>query len=531
MTRWAMVADLERCVGCQTCTAACKHANATSPAVQWRKVLDIESGSFPEVSRTFVPVGCQHCDEPPCLDVCPTTATRQRPGGIVTIDYDICIGCAYCAVACPYGARFKVDAPRFAYGAVATQNESERLDLDRYGVAQKCSFCVERIDAGLANGLTPGVDTSATPACANACIATALHFGDLDDPDSNVSRLLREQKHFRMHEELGTGPGFYYLYGAADETPEPPTAPVRASSETRAKGVAPVLQTYWDWRAAGNFMGGGVGSALFAWVALASLAGASLPWLGLAALAFVAGGLFLVWLEIGRPWRFANVVLNPWTSWMTREALIAGAFFPLALAGLWFASPLLMSLAGLIGLGFLYCQGRILTAARGIPAWRATFVTSLIVTTGLAEGTGLFLAAAAWIPPAGGMVGAVTAAFLVLLAARAWLWRAYRAALAAEAPTRTLDVLADFDPWFLGIGLVLPIAILSLGILIGNAAPFLALAGLAGFAAGWALKFTLITRAAYTQGFALAHTPARGSGKAGPPVKPGWSFEAQGGDA
>ena len=84
MTRWAMVADLERCVGCQTCTAACRHANATSPAVQWRKVLDIEAGTYPNVSRIFVPVGCQHCADPPCMHVCPTTATRQRADGIVT---------------------------------------------------------------------------------------------------------------------------------------------------------------------------------------------------------------------------------------------------------------------------------------------------------------------------------------------------------------------------------------------------------------------------------------------------------------
>jgi phenylacetyl-CoA:acceptor oxidoreductase subunit 1 len=114
MTRYAMVADLDRCVGCQTCTAACRHANATAPAVQWRKVLDIEHGVYPSVSRTFVPVGCQHCEDPPCMHVCPTTATRKRSDGIVTIDYDLCIGCAYCDVACPYQARFKVSAPRHA---------------------------------------------------------------------------------------------------------------------------------------------------------------------------------------------------------------------------------------------------------------------------------------------------------------------------------------------------------------------------------------------------------------------------------
>ena len=197
MTRWVMLADLERCVGCQTCTAACKHTNATSPAVQWRKVLDIEAGSYPTVSRTYVPVGCQHCEDPPCMHVCPSTATRKRPDGIVTIDYDICIGCAYCDVACPYQARFKVDAADFAYGeGRQMQHEAEREDLARLGVSQKCTFCSDRVDFGLQNGLIPGVDPRATPACANACIADALHFGDIDDPSSNVSMLLQQHEAF-----------------------------------------------------------------------------------------------------------------------------------------------------------------------------------------------------------------------------------------------------------------------------------------------------------------------------------------------
>jgi phenylacetyl-CoA:acceptor oxidoreductase subunit 1 len=206
MTRWVMLADLERCVGCQTCTAACKHTNATAPAVQWRKVLDIEAGSYPHVSRTFVPVGCQHCEDPPCMHVCPSTATRRRADGIVTIDYDTCIGCAYCDVACPYQARFKIDQAGFAYDRAAMQHEIEREDPARIGVAQKCTFCSDRIDFGLANGATPGIDPRATPACVNACIADALHFGDIEDPNSNVSRLLRDQKHFRMHEHISTEP-------------------------------------------------------------------------------------------------------------------------------------------------------------------------------------------------------------------------------------------------------------------------------------------------------------------------------------
>jgi len=215
MTRWAMTADLRRCVGCQTCTAACKHTNATPPEVQWRRVLDMEFGEYPDVKRVFVPVGCQHCEDPPCMTVCPTTATKQRPDGIVTIDYDLCIGCSYCAVACPYQARYKTDKASFSYGAPLA-SESQRRDDSRLAVATKCTFCVDRIDAGLAAGLTPGVDPAATPACVNSCIADALAFGDLDNPKSNVSQLLEKNQSFRMHEELGTKPGFHYLWDKVD---------------------------------------------------------------------------------------------------------------------------------------------------------------------------------------------------------------------------------------------------------------------------------------------------------------------------
>ncbi len=211
MTRWVMVADLRRCIGCQTCTAACRQANNTPVGVQWRRVLDMEFGQYPEVKRAFVPVGCQHCTDPPCMDVCPTTATRKRTDGIVTIDYDLCIGCAYCALACPYQARYRSDEPVYAYDE-AIPSETVNFDPQRLGVATKCTFCVDRIDAGLAKGLKPGVDAEATPACANACISKALTFGDRDDPQSEVSRLLAENQSFRMHEELDTDPGFYYLW-------------------------------------------------------------------------------------------------------------------------------------------------------------------------------------------------------------------------------------------------------------------------------------------------------------------------------
>jgi phenylacetyl-CoA:acceptor oxidoreductase subunit 1 len=529
MTRWAMAADLERCVGCQTCTAACRHANATSPTVQWRKVLDIEAGSYPNVSRTFVPVGCQHCADPPCMHVCPSTATRQRADGIVTIDYDLCIGCAACDVACPYQARFKIDAPRFAYGTGAMQNEIEREDPDRLGVAQKCTYCSDRIDFGLAHGLIPGVNPEATPACVNSCIADALYFGDSDDPNSNVSRLLREQRHFRMHEEIGAEPGFYYLYGKAigpgqqmrDRAPEQRMN----AGHLRTKGVEPWHQQHWDWKAAGNFICGGAGTGLFTFATIASLrhgAQFSLVWI---ALALVALGLFFVLLKIGRPLRFIYVLRQPQRSWMSREAWIAAAFFPLAALAGWYETPPLMIPAAILGLLFLFSQAMILKESKGIPAWRMPLIVPLMIATGMAEGCGLLLVATAFLPSLRPMTELTAVIIVILGALRGWTWRSYIIALFIDgAPKRTLEVLHAFGSWFFIFGLAAPFVLIVLSLLAPQFAFLLfPLAGGCVAAAGGALKFVLVTRAGYNQGFALPHTPVRGSGLAGPAVKPGWS--------
>ncbi len=530
MTRWAMIADLERCVGCQTCTAACKHANATSPAVQWRKVLDIEAGSYPEVSRTYVPVGCQHCEDPPCMHVCPSTATRKRSDGIVTIDYDVCIGCAYCDVACPYQARFKVDAADFAYGAGRQmQHEAEREDPARIGVAQKCTFCSDRIDFGLENGLTPGVDPRATPACANACIASALHFGDLDDPASNVSMLLRHHKQFRMHEEIGTGPSFFYLYQHAgssgvgeDREDRPiPTTP----SRIRSRGVEPWHQKHWDWKAAGNFLTGGIGPGLFAGAAVAALTVGQPALLGLLAMALVGLGLLLVMAKIGRPLRAMSVLRQPQRSWMSREAWVALAFFPVALAAVWTGVAVLWLAAAALALMFLLCQGMILREAKGIPVWREPRIVPLIVATGLAEGTGALLVACVLLPALEPLARGAAIATVALVAARAVAWFAYRRALARSgAPIKALAVLDGYRPWLIVGGLVVPaIAVVAGAFIQSLAAPLFVVAGVAAAAAGLGFKFLLITRAGYNQGFALPHTPVRGVGQAGPAVKPGWN--------
>lgn len=528
MTRWAMIADLRRCVGCQTCTAACKHANATSPAVQWRKVLDIETGTFPKVGRIFVPVGCNHCQDPPCMHVCPSTATGQRDDGIVTIDYDLCIGCAYCAVACPYQARYKVSHPKPAYGRDGQmKNEKHREEPERIGVAQKCTFCSDKIDYGLENGLTPGVDPDATPACVNSCIAGALHFGDKEDPGSNISVLLRENRHYRMHEELDTDSGFYYLWEkalntASDEADNDDQA-LQASRGVGGVGAAaPWLQQHWDWRAAMNFIGGGTGTGLLAASAMASLFGAPVWPFVLLALAFIAGGLSMVWLELGRPWRALNVIFHPQTSWMTREALVAGPLFATALAAAWFDSSLLALIAAAFGLIFLYCQARMLHGGKGIPIWRENLSIPLLMSTGLVEGSALLAMVSAFIyPPV--TIGAING-MLVLIIVRSLVWRKYRRKLVGNAPTQALAVLTRLTLPFIVLGAALPVVLVIGALLAPQLSIFLyPLAGLNALIAGWMLKFSIVTRAAYNQGYALAHTPERAAGSGGGgAAQPGW---------
>jgi phenylacetyl-CoA:acceptor oxidoreductase subunit 1 len=208
-----MVIDLRRCVGCQTCTVACKQEHGLPPGTAWRVVADCEVGRYPDVRRLFLPLQCMHCAEPPCVPVCPTGASRRRVDGIVWIDYDACVGCGYCAVACPYRARHLVDAPRPAFATGPIAPERAGAQPGRRNVMTKCTFCKERVDAGLARGLRPGVDPEATPACAAACIAGAIAFGDLDDAVSPVARLVARGDAVPLLPECGTAPSVYYRTG------------------------------------------------------------------------------------------------------------------------------------------------------------------------------------------------------------------------------------------------------------------------------------------------------------------------------
>jgi phenylacetyl-CoA:acceptor oxidoreductase subunit 1 len=525
MARYGMVVDLNRCVGCQTCTIACKHANDTVPGVQWRRVLDVETGRFPDVERLFLVVGCQHCAEPPCVPVCPTGATFQREDGLVAVDYDLCLGCGYCAVACPYQARTIVHDQRWYYGQETVQERAVE-HADRQGVVQKCTFCAERVDQGLAAGLVPGIDPAATPACSSACIARAIHFGDLDDPLSNVSELSAERGWFQMHAALGTDPGIRYLY----ETPAVPGRDPDAGDldderlSEPGNPLAGERQRFWDLRAAANFTLGGMGSglALIAW--LGALAGAVSPdelfRFQVTGALLMAIGLIAVFLEIGRKRRFALVLRRPGSSWMTREVFAVAVFYPAVAASLVWPGALWPALAALAAGSFLYCQARILHAGRGIPAWRGRLMPSLLVATGLHEGMGLLALALPTHPdyvPGG---AAVAIAGIVLALTNAALWRRYiGTARAAGVPPLARGVLARTTPWLHGIGHAAPAALYALAVLAGNTQTgwLLPLAGLGAVVGGALWKIAVITRACHQQGFAVERFPQRGSGQLAAP--------------
>jgi phenylacetyl-CoA:acceptor oxidoreductase subunit 1 len=208
-TRWGLVIDLRKCVGCQTCTIACHEENALPPGIFWRHVVDVEIGEYPDVRRTFLPMGCMHCAEPPCVPVCPTGASQQREDGIVFVQYDKCIGCGYCAIPCPYRARHMIHGQDWYFGE-PTPSEKKTRDPERHGVMSKCTFCKHRVDKA-PEGARPGVDPEYTPVCVTSCIANAMHFGDLEDPDSNVSRLRKEHNPEGLLEELGLMPSLFYI--------------------------------------------------------------------------------------------------------------------------------------------------------------------------------------------------------------------------------------------------------------------------------------------------------------------------------
>jgi Fe-S-cluster-containing dehydrogenase component len=205
---WAMVIDLEKCIGCNRCVYACQATNDTQDAHRWNILIE-DTTSFEK--PVFITRPCMHCENAPCVDVCPVHATYHRPDGLVEMDYDRCIGCRYCMVACPYGVRV------FNWGERSDENPqvptwgTPEIERRPRGVVEKCTFCAHRLDAAAERGLRPGYDQAATPACCNICPTEARVFGDMRDPDSPASRALEGRQAVVLRAELGTNPRVFYL--------------------------------------------------------------------------------------------------------------------------------------------------------------------------------------------------------------------------------------------------------------------------------------------------------------------------------
>lgn len=207
--QWHMAIDLSRCIGCNYCVYACQATNdVADDEMRWNIVFQERT----ELDMDFyMNRPCQHCQDAPCTRVCPVGATWVRSDGIVVMDYDRCIGCRYCQVACPYDVRrFNWRVPELVNSYVPDWGTPEIKRRVR-GVVEKCSFCVQRIDRGLSQGLTPGVDAAATPACVDICPVGARIFGNILDAESPVSKFLVEHDTFQLREEWGTRPKVHYV--------------------------------------------------------------------------------------------------------------------------------------------------------------------------------------------------------------------------------------------------------------------------------------------------------------------------------
>lgn len=261
-------------------------------------------------------------------------------------------------------------------------------------------------------------------------------------------------------------------------------------------------QGYWDLRAAANFIGGGMGTGLVLASVMATLVGAESTIPLLIGLASIALGLSMVWLEIGKPWRALNVFFHPQTSWMTREGIIAGPMLAIGGVAAWMHYTALLVIAALLGIGFLYCQARILKASRAIPAWSNRHIPPLVMAMGLVEGFGAFLAIAG--SPSVIVVCAIFAVFFCEVA-----YALYRRDLrATKAPSATVACFSGTASMVV-IGCRLAALILLVIGFTGNVHA-VQIGGMLMVCSGWTFKVLLVTKAAYTRGAAIPFTPTRG---------------------
>lgn len=394
--RYGFAIDQRTCIGCHACTVACKTEHQV-PLGQFRTwVKYVDSGTFPDTSRAFGVMRCNHCTDAPCVTICPTSALFKRPDGIVDFDSERCIGCKSCMQACPYDALY--------------------IDKDT-NTAAKCNYCAHRVDNGL------------EPACVIVCPTHSIWSGDLDDPDSDISRLVSSQDTLVRAPEQRTGPNVHYV-GASPLVLEPLAAPVRDTyiwaepddlrllmSEDGEPADPTAITTLntahdrpWGWRVSTYLWTKGVGAGALLFSAGEILLGRELHTPGdlgplLALIGIVLTGVLLVW-DLKRPERFVYLLTKP----QMRSWLVKGGYCLMAISavgGLWLLAQILgldrhpveivlavlsipaaVMAAGYTALLFAQAEGRDLWQSRGL------FVH--LIAQAVTAGAGALAAVALW---------------------------------------------------------------------------------------------------------------------------------------
>ncbi|MFQ5866275.1 MAG: 4Fe-4S dicluster domain-containing protein [bacterium] len=225
MPKWGMVIDLDKCTACQACTISCLAENnipfvgpkeaRKGRAIFWTEVISDIEGEYPYAKAHFIPRPCMHCDNPACIKVCPVHATYKNKEGIVGQIYNRCIGCRLCMCACPYTAR-SFNWYHIEWPSPMDKQLNPEVSVRCKGVVEKCNFCIQRIHkvkerAKKEKRKIRDEEVVKLPACCQTCPGGARYFGDLDDPESTVSKLARSSRAFRLLEEMGTHPKVIYL--------------------------------------------------------------------------------------------------------------------------------------------------------------------------------------------------------------------------------------------------------------------------------------------------------------------------------
>jgi Fe-S-cluster-containing dehydrogenase component/formate-dependent nitrite reductase membrane component NrfD len=400
LTQYAFALDQRACIGCHACTVACKVEHGVELGVFRTWVKYVETGTFPDASRSFSVLRCNQCSDAPCVSICPVTALYKRDDGIVDFDPARCIGCKACLNACPYDALY--------------------IDPNSH-TAAKCNFCAHRVDDGL------------EPACQVVCPTNAIISGDVDDPTSRISELLRVTPHEVRAPEQGTGPNVFYL-GAHEAALDPLLVSGDAylfsevdASQARKLApladVAPARATYdvahpapWGWRVSSYFLTKGIAAGAM----MLALGGLLAGVLALAGIALT--GVLLVW-DLKRPERFISLFTRPqWRSWLALgaqclnvAALVAFAYTVTSALGAdgvnevlrWAMVPAGAMLAAYTAFLFGQCEGRDL--------WQSRLLLPQTLVNAVLAGASAFAVLA--VDGAGGWIaaGAIAAVGLALV--------------------------------------------------------------------------------------------------------------------